>query len=161
MSRADALKRSLAAPERSQHGHVVVEARAITSAGHIAEYGARVQPAIERYARRGQLSLRQARAAETLYRAWATGVEGAKLESPGCTAWTPSGWNDAQIQAFRSYQAAQDGVGKRLWPLVYHVCCLDWTADRFANERGRNGTSTMEVLRYGLDMLADSLGIPE
>lgn len=161
MSRADALKRSLAVPERSQHATVVVEARAITSAGHVAEYGARVQPAVERYARRGQLTLRQVRAAETLYRAWATGVEGAKLESRGCTVWTPSGWSDAQVQAFRSYDAARQHVGKRLWPLVFAVCCEDWTADRFANERGRNATGTMEALRYGLDMLADSLGIPE
>lgn len=156
------LRRSLIRPERDQHRDtLVIEARQVTSTGHVTEHGARVQPAIERYARRGQLTMRQIRAAETLYRAWATGVEGARLEAPGCSSYSPSGWTDAQVQAFRQYQAARDGVGKRLWPLVYHVCCLDWTADRFANERARNSTATMEVLRYGLDMLADSFGIPE
>lgn len=158
----DALKRSLVLPERDQHeDRVVIEPRAITSTGHVVEHGARVQPAIERYARRGQLNMRQVMAAERLYRAWATGVEGAKLEAPGCTAYSPGGWSDAQVQAFRSYESARDSVGRHMWPLVYHVVCLDWTADRFANERGRNSTATMEVLRVALDMAADAFGLPE
>jgi hypothetical protein len=158
----DALRRSLVNPDRDAKADtIVLEARSVTSTGHVVEAGARVQPAIERYARRGQLTLRQVRAAETLYRCWATGVEGAKIEPPGGSAYSPTGWNDAQIQAFRSYDAARRDVGARLWPLVFHVCCLDFTVDRFANERGRNSTSTMEVLRYGLDSLADSFGLSE
>lgn len=156
------LRRSLILPERENHGDtIVVEARQVTSTGHVTSHGARVQSAIERYTRRGQLTMRQIRAAETLYRAWALGIQGAKLEAPGSASWTPGGLSDAQVQAIRTYEAARDGVGKRLWPLVFHVCCLDWTADRFANERARNSTATMEVLRYALDMLADSLGVPE
>lgn len=159
---SDALKRSLVLPERqNQDGHLVIEPRAITSTGHVVEHGARVQPAVERYARRGQLSMRQVRAAEQLYRSWATGVVGAKVEPAGCTAYSPTGWNDAQIQAFRSYEEARNGLGKRLWPLVYHVICLDWSCDRFANECGKNSTSTMEVFRLSLDMLADIFGIPD
>lgn len=157
-----ALRRSLIPPERENHGdHVVIEPRHVTSTGHVVEHGARVQPAIERYARRGQLTMRQIRAAETLYRAWALGIEGAKLETPGSGPYSVGGLSDAQVQAVRTYEAARAGVGKRLWPLVFHVCCLDYTADRYANECGRNATSTMEVLRYSLDMLADSLGVPE
>lgn len=105
--------------------------------------------------------MRQARAAEMLYRSWATGVEGAKIEPPGCTVYSPSGWADAQIQAFRSYENTRNTVGRHMWPLVFHVVCLDWTADRFANERGKNSTATMEVLRYGLDMVGDVFGLPE
>lgn len=161
MSSHDALKRSLAAPERLQHGTVLVEARAVTSSGHVIEHGARVQPSIERYKRRGQLTLRQVRAAELLYRCWALGIEGARQQSTGCDAWTPSGMSDAQVQAVRSYETARINVGPRLWPLVFAVCCEDWTVDRFANERGRNSTSTMEVLRYSLEILADSFGLPE
>jgi hypothetical protein len=158
----NALRRSLVNPDRdAKADHIVLEARAITSTGHVVEAGARVQPAIERYARRGQLTMRQARAAETLYRCWALGIEGARQEKPGCSVWTPGGLSDAQVQAARSYQTAMTGVGQRLWPLVFHVCCLDFTVDRFANERGRNATSTMEVLRYGLDSLADSFGLSE
>jgi hypothetical protein len=158
----DALRRSLVLPERDQHeDRLVIEARAVTSTGHVVEHGARVQPAIERYARRGQLTMRQVRAAEMLYRSWATGVQGAKIEPPGCTSYSPTGWNDAQIQALRSYENARQHVGLRLWPLVWSVVCADWTADRFANECGRNSTSTMEVLRYALDMVGDAFGLPE
>lgn len=158
----EAVKRSLIPPERSRHhDRVIVEARERTSTGHVVSVGARVQPAIERYARRGQLTMRQVRAAEMLYRCWATGIEGARIENPGSTGWTgPGGLTDAQVQAARSYEAARQHLG-RLWPLVFHVTCLDWTADRFANERARNSTSTMEVLRYALDMLGDSFGLPE
>lgn len=159
---SDALKRSLVLPERqSQDGHLVIEARAVTSTGHVVEHGARFQPSVERYARRGQLNMRQVRAAEMLYRSWATGIEGAKIEPSGCTAYSATGWTDAQVQAVRSYEAARDGVGKRLWPLVFHVVCLDWTCDRYANECGRNSTATMEVFRYAMDMLADVFGLPE
>src|SRR5690349_5479658 len=94
------LRRSLVTPERdAKADHIVVEARERTSSGHATVVGARVQTAIERYKRRGQLSLRQVRAAEMFYRAWALGIEGAKLDSPGCTAWTPGGVGDAQVQA--------------------------------------------------------------
>ena len=157
-----ALKRSLLPPERDNHGdRIVVEARAITSTGHVVEHGARVVSPVERYLKRGQLTGRQGNAAERLYRAWATGVAGAKLEAPGCVSYSPSGWADAQIQARRVYEAARDHVGGRLWPLVFHVCCMDWTVERFANDAGRNSTSTMEVLRYALDMVADSMGLAE
>lgn len=159
---SDALKRSLVPPERENHGQrVVIEARCVTGTGHVIEHGARVQPAIERYLKRGQVTGRQARAAETLYRAWAVGIQGARLPAPGCASYSPGGWRDAQVQAARVYENARNHVGKRLWPLLFAVCCEDWTADRFANERGRNSTGTMEALRYALDMLADSLGLAE
>lgn len=160
MSSPDALKHSLARPERFQHGQVLVEARAVTSSGQVVEHGARSVPPVERYQRRGQLTLRQVCAAERLYRAWAI-MNGARPESPGCSAWTPAGWRDAQITATRSYETAQRVVGRHLWPLCFHVVCLEWTADRFANERGRNSTATLEALRYALDMAGDALGVPE
>lgn len=161
MTRAAALKRSLVTAERDRHGDdIAVEARAMTTAGHVVEHGCRVVSPVERYKRRGQLSLRQVRAAELLYRAWAI-MNGARPESAGCSAWTPSGWSDAQIAATRSYEASQRAVGRHLWPLLFHVACLDWSADRFANERGRNATSTLEALRYALDMAGDALGLPD
>lgn len=160
MTSQDALKHSLARPERFQHGRVLVEARAVTSSGQVVEHGARCQTPVERYHRRGQLTQRQVNAAENLYRAWAT-MSGARVEGPGCPAWTPAGWRDAQITATRAYETARVQVGRRLWPLVFAVAVEDWTVDRFANERGRNATATMEVLRYALDMVADSLGLAE
>jgi hypothetical protein len=160
MSRAEALRHSLVNPERDSHGEILIESRAVTSTGHTIESGARVQPPMERYLKRGQVTERQAKAAERLYRAWVT-MNGAKLPAPGCVSYSPGGWTVAQITATRGYEHAQRAVGIRLWPLVFHVACLEWSCDRFANECGRNGTSTMEVLRYALDILADAFGLPE
>ena len=69
-----ALKRSLVTAERDRHGDdIAVEARAMTTAGHVVEHGARVVSPVESYKRRGQLTCAR-RAAELLYRAWATHV---------------------------------------------------------------------------------------
>lgn len=158
-----ALRRSLVSKARDQHGDdLVIEARAITTAGHVVEHGARVVPPVERYFKRKQVTERQARAAGALYRAWAT-MEGAKLEAPGCVSYSPAGWRDAQVQAARSYQAARAAVGGRLWPIVFHCCCMDWPIDRIANEilKGANPTGTMALFRHALDEVADSLGLAE
>jgi hypothetical protein len=156
------LRRSLVSEARDQHDRLLIEPRAITSTGHTIESGARVQTPMERYLRRGQVTGRHARAAETLYRAWAT-MNGAKLEPPGCVSYSPGGWNDAQITATRAYENARKAVGPHMWPLTFHVCCLDWTVQRVANELlgGRNPTGTMEVLRVALDIVADALGYLE
>jgi hypothetical protein len=159
-----ALKRSLVPPEREGHGdRIVVEARAITSTGHVVEHGARVVSPVERYLKRGQLTGRQGNAAERLYRAWATGVAGAKLQAPGCVSYSPSGWADAQIQARRVYEASRAAVGPRLWPIVFHCCCMDWPVDRIANEllKGANPTSTMALFRHAMDEVADAMDLPE
>lgn len=157
------LRHSLVSAERDAKADtVLLEARSRTTSGHIVEYGARVQTPMERYLRRGQVTERQAKAAERLYRAWAT-TEGARLDSPGCTAYSPAGWRDAQVQAARLYVAAREHVGGRLWPLTFHVCCMDWPVDRYCNEvsRGANVTATMALLRHALDELADCLGLSE
>jgi hypothetical protein len=156
------LRRSLVSEARDQHGTVLIEARAITSTGHVTESGARVQSPMERYLRRGQVTGRHGMAAERLYRAWAI-MNGAKLDPPGCVSYSPGGWNDAQISATRAFVNARNAVGPHMWPLTFHVCCLDWTVQRVANEilGGRNPTSTMEVFRVALDMAADALGLPE
>jgi hypothetical protein len=157
------LRHSLVRPERdAQADTILIEARARTSTGHVVEHGARVQTPIERYLKRGQITMRQALAAENLYRAWATS-EGARMESPGCTSYSPAGWRDAQVQAARLYVAAREHVSRRLWPLTFHVCCLDFPVDRVCNEvmRGANPTATMALLRHALDELADCFGYPE
>ncbi len=160
---SDPQRRSLVSAERdAQADTVLIEARARTTSGHIIEHGARVQAPIERYLKRGQITLRQGLAAENLYRAWVIS-EGAKMESPGCTAYSPAGWRDAQVQAARLYVAAREHVGGRLWSLTFHVCCLDYPVDRVCNEvlRGANPTATMALLRHALDELADGFGLPE
>jgi hypothetical protein len=157
------VRRSLVNPDRDAKADtIVLEARTVTTSGQVVEHGARVQTPIDRYLKRGQITLRQGIAAELLYRAWATS-EGARLENPGCTSYSPSGWRDAQVQAARLYVAARDHVGGRLWPLTFHVCCLDCPVDRVANEvlGGANPTAVMALLRHALDELADSFGLTE
>jgi hypothetical protein len=158
----DPLRRSLIRPERDNHDDIVVEARTITSAGHVTAYGARVQTPMQRYLRRGQVLGRHAVAADRLYRAWAIS-QGAKIPAPGCVAYSPGGWTDAQIQATRSYVEARVYVGARLWPLLFHVVCLDYPVDRVCNEflKGANPTATMALLRHALDELADCFGLPD
>lgn len=158
----DPLHRSLVRPERDRHDDIVVEARAITSAGHVTAYGARVQTPMQRYLRRQQVTGRHALAADRLYRAWAIS-QGARLDAPGGASYSPGGWTDAQVQATRSYIAARDHVGGRLWPLLFHVACLDYPVDRVANEvlGGANPTAVMALLRHALDELADCFGLPE
>jgi hypothetical protein len=156
------LRRSLVSDRRDSHDDIVVEARAITSAGHVTAYGARVQTPMQRYLRRGRVTGRHAVAADRLYGCWAIS-QGARLDDPGGACYSPGGWTDAQVQATRSYVAARDHVGGRLWPLVFHVCCLDYPVDRVANEvlRGANPTAVMALLRHALDELADCFGLPD
>jgi hypothetical protein len=154
------LRASLVDPLREQHSTVVVEPRDVTAGGLPGSMGARVQPAIERYLRRGQLTVRQAEAARRLYALWALGIEGVRQTTRGCSAYSPAGYTDEQIDSATAYRRARDLLGARLWPLVFAVVVEDFTVERFANERGRNSQSTLEVLRYALDTLGDGFGMP-
>lgn len=147
-----ALERSLTTPERARQGVVVVEAT--TDAPGI--FNARVQPALERYERRGVISFRQARAGERLYRSFLlmNGVREADGAGTG-GHWTPAGYSDAVLSGAKDFREAQQALGRRLWPLVYAVVVEDWRVERYAHLNGRNVQSTTEVLRVALDMLAD------
>lgn len=160
---AKALRRSLV-PSGSNlvsDSRLIVEARGVAPGGLVATYGARVQSVIERQRIRGQITGRQALAAERLYRAWALGIEGAKGDDKGCSAWTPAGYRDAQLDAVSLYRGARDAIGGARWPLVFAVVIEDWTVHRYANERGRNRHGSQEVLRTALDDLADYLRLPK
>lgn len=158
-----ALRRSLVPSGSSLVGdsRLIVEARVAAPGGLVGTYGARVQSVIERQRVRGQITQRQFDAAETLYQAWAFGVEGARAPAKGCTAWTPAGYRDAQLDAVALYHGAQKAIGLSRWPLLFHVVCLDWTVQRFSNEMARSRDGLQEVLRTALDDLADHLRLPK
>jgi hypothetical protein len=160
---ATPLKRSLM-PSGScllEDNRLVAECREIAAGGLTGAFGARIQSVIERQLMRGQITKRQADAAEKLYRAWALGCEGARTDTKGCAAWTPAGYMDSQLDALRLYKDAQTAVGLSRWPLLLHVVCLDWTVARFSNEVARNRTGCQELLRSALDDLADHFRLPK
>jgi hypothetical protein len=160
MTKAEtALRRSLVRLEREQHGTVLLEAA--TDAAGVSV--ARVQPALERMARRGQISRRQMLAGERIYRAWALGIVGARDSDSGGNGSDPGGYTDRRLDAATEYRRIREAVGMRLWPIVWHVACDDWSVDRFASEigNGMDRKQWMGCLKLALDTAADHLGLPD
>ena len=153
----EVLRRSLVRPERSQHDTVVVEASSDGFA-HVA----RCQPALERMRNRGQLTHRQANAGTRLYEDWAIGVMLARNpDAGGTTIHDPGGYRDKQLDAATRYRRAREAIGGRMWPCLFHVSCLDWSVERFANEcgNGMDRKQWMGILKVSLDTLADFYGM--
>jgi hypothetical protein len=154
-----ALRRSLVRPEREQHGTVLLE---VTSdvPGSVT---ARAQPSLERLLRRGQISHRQAIAGARIYSAWALGIVGARDSDGGGNGSDPGGYTDRRLDAATEYRRLREAVGLRLWVPLFHVCCEDWSIERFANEVGKSmdRKAWMGAVKLGLDAAADALGLPE
>ena len=150
-----ALRRSLVSDDRQRHNRVVVEK---LSDGFGSR--ARVQSALERYERRGQLTSRQARAGQRIYEAYALGVVGARNGDATGNGSDPSGYTDAQIAMAQEYRLIRDAVGGRLWSLTFSVCCEDFSCARWANERGggMHPNGALCLLRVALDIAGDALG---
>lgn len=150
-----ALRRSLVSEHRQRHHRVLVE-KLSDGFGH----RARVQPILQRYEERGQITARQARAGQRVYEAYALGIVGARDAEPAGNGADTDGYAVAQLHAAEEYRRARDACGGRLWPVVFACCVEDWSAARWANERGHgmNPAGAMALLRVGLDMISDCLG---
>jgi hypothetical protein len=157
------LKRSLLPSGSSllDDGRLVVEPRSVAAGGLTGAFGARVQSVLDRQRVRGQITQRQFDAGEKLYRAWALGVEGARQDTKGCSAWTPAGYSDSRLDALKLYKGAQQYIGLSRWPLLFHVICLDWTVHRFSIDCDIRRDGTQAILRTALDDLADYLKLPK
>ncbi len=145
-------------PEREQHGTVLIE----PSSDAVGVFVARSQPTLERMLRRQQLTMRQALAGQRIYAVWALGICGARdPEANGGGSPDPGGYTDRQLDAATEYRRLRNAVGLRLWPIVWHVTCDDWSVERFANERGAgmDRKQWMGALKMALDMAADHLGL--
>ena len=124
----------------------------------------RVQSSLERMERRGVLTRRQASAGARVYEAWALGIVGARdSDAGGTTVHDPGGYRDRQLDAATEYRKLREAIGLRPWIVVFHVCCSEWSIERFANEcgRGMDRKQWMGVLKLALDTAADYLGLPE
>jgi hypothetical protein len=157
-----ALARSLAVPQQVENRDIVIEARVVNAGGIPISHGARVQSVTERLRNRGHLTERQFQAAERLHRSYCLGILQARdSDSGGCSAWSPSGYSDAVLNAATDYRKAREAIGLRLWPLVWSVVIDDWTIERWRNERG-NGTTPQAaaaLFRHALDTLGDHYGL--
>lgn len=122
----------------------------------------RVMSSLELMRRRGMLSERQFRAGARVYEDWALGIVCARdADAGGGSMHDPAGLTDRQLDAATAYRKARDAVGGRMWPCLFHVSCLEWTVERFANECG-GGTDKRgwaAILKMSLDILADHYGM--
>lgn len=155
----DPLRRSLVKVEREQHATVLIE----PTSDQPGVMNARVQPTLERMLRRGQLSMRQALAGQKIYACWALGIVGARDGEASGNGTDPGGYSDRRIDAATEYRKLRNAVGIRLWPIVWHVACDDWSVERFANEcgAGMDRKQWMGALKMALSIAADHLGLPD
>jgi hypothetical protein len=153
-----------------QVGRITVEPRVVTASGTVALFGGRVQPVIERYHRRHQLSHAQYRAGVKLYESYAFGMCGVRQPpnasgrpEDASTSTEALSWQDCRLDAVRAYQRATQRLGERLSFLPVMVCCHDIPVATLAHQRGRpsgrNVTMMMQELRIALDLIAETFGI--
>lgn len=145
---------------------IVTEPAGITPGGMVVSTRRRVQAPLERMRARGQISMRQAAAGERLYAAWALGVVGARdRDAPGCSAWSPAGYTDAQLAALQDYRQSCAAMGG-LANVAVLVCCYGMTVRSVAlgatgSGSGHAVTRVADMLRQALTQLAESQGIPD
>lgn len=157
-ARSQALRRLFVSAERDRHGAIEVEPRGQTAAGFVYRHGARAVSVVERQERHGHLTHRQAAAARQLYADYVFGVCGVRDREAATGTGGAVTYTDAQLDAAGRYRQARDRLGGRLFPLVFAVVVADVSVPDYARPRGLNPTSTMALLRLGLDMLADFYG---
>lgn len=163
MTDADAsLRRPFVPAARAHDGSLEVEPREQTPGGFVVSRGVRRVTVVERQERHGHLTHRQGCAARELYRCYAFGIccvrdRDAATGGNGGAA----GYTDSQIDAATRYREARDRIGGRLFPLVYGVVIDDVSVADYARLRGMNPSAAQELLRLGLDTLADLWGIHE
>jgi hypothetical protein len=120
-------------------------------------------PQVERMYRRNLLTARQCWAGIRIYSAYALGIVGARDGDGGGNGSDPGGYTDRQLDAAREYRELRDAVGLRLWSLVWHVTCSDWSVERWANEMGRgmDRKGAIALLRHALEVAADHMKLAD
>lgn len=148
--------------ERARHGKIV-KAASISTEKEAAQPGVRMhrtQPPIERYAKRGQITERQAMAAGDLRSDYEFGMVGIRSGAEGGRGGRLTSICDAQLDAATAYKQAVQAMGKHVSAVVQPIVIGDAAGGEItAGEvAGRFETTTeriMGILSVGLDMLAD------
>ena len=145
--------------ERYQHGDVIVDSP--TETAGITAKRVMTQRVLDRYAQRGDIDGRQYSAGDKLYRLWYRAGR-----SPIVTAnlWALGGCDEAvevrRSDALVDLNRALRAAGKRLSPILVHVCLSDGTASAWARKKGHNPAGGIVALRLALDHMGDYFGLP-
>jgi Domain of unknown function (DUF6456) len=165
---------------RRRHGQVVkMFVEVADDAGHIVEV-AQVhrdlhQAPLDRYHARGELDPHNRerngilfKAGEMLRADWFhAGLEPRAVANLLGTGGGLSGYgmaaSEAQLVARQAFRRAVDAVGRRLAPILVHVCCEDRVASDYAIQHGARGSQAsligVTTLRIALEALADHYGL--
>lgn len=151
-------------PERHQHGKIV-QTISIATDQEEARPGVRMhrtQPPVERYAKRGIITARQAMAADDLRSDWEFGIIGIKSGVRIVSGGGPISLSDAQLDAATAYRVAVQAIGQRVSAILLPIVIGDAaggeiTAEQLASNEAcpYNRKQVMGILSVGLDMLAD------
>jgi hypothetical protein len=116
----------------------------------------RVQAPIERMASRGQVSQEQARMGRKLHEVYAFGVCGARSsEKSGTGTSKQFGLGDAQLGALLDYRKVMLWLTPRQRGVVLRVICWEVPVKRVAEQTRTPVPVIMELLRSGLDVVAN------
>jgi predicted secreted protein len=146
--------------ERGQHGKIIEETILTTDQEMTRALVRRAQSPIERYAKRGFISERQADAANDLRADWEFGVVGVNDTGRSGNGGGVSGYTGAQLDAATRYREAVQALGLRISAIVLPVVIGlsgggEITVDTLAKRQNESREQVMGVLKTGLDMLGD------
>lgn len=140
--------------ERQRHGPIE-EVRTLGSGTVIRM----TQPPIARYLARGSIEKRQHIAAERLVTDYELGMLGARDPEAHSSSGAPSPISEAQLMAIEAYVKAIQAVGKRLLAILIPVVLGEEDVSALARRLGKRIEGVMELLKLGLDTLADHYGV--
>ena len=158
-------------PEMKQRQKVLIENRGYSSTGHVTSVGARVesQLPLDRHKNRNELDPMNAwrnlmlwQAAERLR----TDFEASGMAPKVCGSFQPrvtggpQTWDaDHQVDAFKRYKRAMEGVGQTLRPILFWVAIGGESANDWARRNGMLPQAGITILRLALAELAHHFGL--
>ena len=151
-------------PERRRRSTFAL-APAIGTESEIARAGTRMYRSLttlERLARDGSITPRQAEAGEHLRTDYELGIAGARNHAGNASA-TDWHYAEARLNAVRSFQAASTALGP-LWSYVAPIAIGnpgmgECSISTLARSLGTNRQETAGIVKLGLNTLADHYGL--
>jgi hypothetical protein len=119
------------------------------------------QRVLDRYAQRDEIDARQYAAGDALYRLWYAAGRSPKVTMNLLSVGgSDENAEDRKAGAWADLNGALRAVGKRLSPVLVHVCLADGTASAWARKNAHDPRGGLTALRLGLDALADHFRLP-
>ncbi len=116
----------------------------------------RVQAPVEWLVSRGLLSQEQARAGRWLHEVYALGVCGARSSDRASTGTSRQfGLSDAQLISLADYRRVMGKATPEQRGVLMRIICWDMAVGRVAEQTSTSKAVVIELLRDGLDMVAE------